>query len=173
MDLVTDRQFSYLFLDKSLVQVFYEFDRGELRKARLAYYPFPIPTTSDQWEDYDTGLTDNLLSEMILALMEEGDLVTNSSHFRIDYDATARTHSVSHCQFSGINDLRLPLNVIFTPFLFVDFIIRNVFPSVHRTQLVESINYRPALSHARRSVETLDDSRENNLYITVSTGDRT
>ena len=118
--------------------------------------------------EYNAGQGDTLLSEMILALMEEGELVTNSSQFRIDYDENAGSHAVSHCQFSGINNFHLPVNLILTPFLFVDFAIRNIFPLVYKENLIESTNYIRALVHARRSQEAIDDFRENSLYITAS-----
>lgn len=47
--LLNNKQYSFLFADNSFFQFFYEFDGdGSIKRAKLAYYPYPIISSSAQ-----------------------------------------------------------------------------------------------------------------------------
>jgi hypothetical protein len=128
--LLRNRQYSLLLYDSSFIQFYYGFNNaGELTSSRLAYYPSPIRVKDDLLKEYfdrleDTGetLVDDYYQRMHEHL-DQGGVVTNSSHIRIDYDPTANGHSVCHLQLGSISNLRIASDALMTPFAFWHWII--------------------------------------------------
>jgi hypothetical protein len=66
-DNINKRQYSFLLNDNSHFQFFYEFENGILIKAKLAYFPVPVPSKEDndisKLEEYLDEEDDFVLSE--------------------------------------------------------------------------------------------------------------
>src|SRR5690606_34325583 len=133
-NMVDNRQFSFLLKDSSIIQIYYESDEANLVKYRLAYYPTPVvrKLTSEEIEDYFDEATNDLYLSYYSQLIDtfgEEIVYTNSNHIRFDYDSKVTSHFKNHIQFGGINDLRIPYKFLINPFCFIDFIIRNIYPT--------------------------------------------
>lgn len=171
-DNINKRQYSFLLMDNSHFQYYYEFEDENLVKAKLAYYPVPIPSkdVSDisQLEEYLDEEDDFLVAEYYYDLfsylsnkfdcsseelnkkiqnlsevgqqlglskeevyeswIEKKYKLVNTSHFRIDYDSKVTSHHKVEIQFGGVNNVRFPFEKLISPFLFFEFVIRNIFP---------------------------------------------
>jgi hypothetical protein len=128
--LIDRRQYSFLLVDKSFFQFYFRFDQGELKSARLAYYPPPLKITGAMQDLIDvaemSGL--DLLEELYYGAeswLERGIDVVNTSHMRLDYDSKTDAHAQSHFQFGGLNSLRVPCQGIVSPFTFFEWICIN------------------------------------------------
>lgn len=126
--LIDTQQYSLLLKDGSFFQFFFDFDDSDiLKKARLAYYPKPIPT-SDSQDDivvaYEDAIerSDEELFEHLYNWTELIDLhkhPSNTSHIRFDYDTSVESHCEAHIQLSGIQEFRVPASFIPQPMAFV------------------------------------------------------
>jgi len=128
--LLNDRQYSFLFKDKSFVQFYYGFDEEGVNKCKLCYYPYPIGNSEspEELEEYFSESGTDILETYyygVVELKNIGVISTNNSHFRFDYDKSVVAHSKSHAQYGGINDLRIPFTHIIDPLLFMEFIVIN------------------------------------------------
>ena len=123
------QQYSFLLSDSSFFQFYYNFDsNGALYHARLAYYPRPINSKDSYEELFDEAENalereNNNLSEHLYNLTElieiKKQYPSNTSHIRFDFDQKVKSHSESHIQFSGIQELRIPANFFPLPLSFV------------------------------------------------------
>lgn len=166
-ELLNERQYSFLFIDKSYVQIYYQFDKfGSLLSARLAYYPYPLKLTNELLDTYFDESMDDILSEVYLSLLEQ-EYVTNTSHIRFDYDATVTSHAKSHLQFAGINNLRVPVQMMVTPYLFIDFVARHFFHQYH-DNIRRQKAYLQGFAKSLRSVEATPGFNEESLYVTLT-----
>ncbi|WP_242388691.1 DUF2290 domain-containing protein [Kosakonia cowanii] len=126
--LLNERQYSFLLKDKSFFQFFYEFENNELIKAKLCYYPYPLSNKESDiellmyLEESGSELLD-IYYYGFNELLHHGIKSTNTSHIRFDYDKDVNSHSKSHIQYSGVNNVRFPLIHVFIPITFFDFII--------------------------------------------------
>lgn len=172
--LLDSRQYSFLLVDKSFFQFFYEFDVDKkLTKAKLCYYPFPVECkdVDRELEEYfdDSGTT--ILEAYYLGmsgLRELGIIASNSSHIRLDYDNEVTSHCKGHLQYSAINELRIPLNHMFDPLIFFDFIIaqsklkfEGCYPAI-----VNSQEHKTAKARGKNTVYEI--SKESGLNLQYS-----
>ncbi|CAJ1865497.1 DUF2290 domain-containing protein [Aeromonas jandaei] len=130
-NLLNDRQYSILMIDKSFFQFYYDFEGRTLKKMKLCYYPYPISVQEDseQLEHYyvESGTERlELYYSSLMTLSDAGIMATNNSHIRADYDHKVTSHSKSHVQYSGINNFRMPFSKIVDPLMFFKFIYSNV-----------------------------------------------
>lgn len=169
-DLVNDGQYSFLLFDKSLLQFYYEFDSGSLLRSKLAYFPFPIKCreSSTDLENYFDATGDDELARLYLQLLEFKEEIglSNSSHIRIDYDDTASTHSKCHMQLGALNELRIPARIAVYPFLFVEFVIKNLFSSVY-SGLIKQQRYREVLGFSLSRCFSSNSFQETNYFLTI------
>lgn len=166
--LIENRQYSFLLLDKSFLQFYYEFKEGVLLKAKLCYYPFPISNREDseQLEEYFCESGTDLLDTYYYGLRELsaiGIVSSNNSHFRLDYDASVETHAKAHAQYSGVNDLRVPLNYLLDPMLFFDFIVSALISDETAVTLMQSKRYKTVLDVSKSMVMKV--SEEKGLHL--------
>lgn len=123
------RQYSLLLRDGDFFQFFYEFDAktGNLKKAKLAFYPSPIDCRNSLDDlneaaefafDHNEELY-NHLDNWISLLEIKKYFPANTSQVRFDYDSTVTTHEKAHLQFSSVNKLRLPADFFPLPYAFV------------------------------------------------------
>ncbi|WP_159117731.1 DUF2290 domain-containing protein, partial [Alteromonas sp. KUL150] len=130
-NLIDSRQFSFLLFDKSFLQLFFEWDRNELRKAKLAYFPVPVKI-SNAYDDIlesaeESGI--DILEDLFFGVeswVDKGINVVNTSHIRLDFDASVTTHSKCHLQVGAINELRIDSKRLLNPFVFCDWILQKI-----------------------------------------------
>lgn len=128
MDVIDNRQFSFLLEDGGAVQIYYQFEGEILRSARQCYFPNPVtlPSSLDgDWRDLELTLDEVLSTDDT----ESPFRASSWSHVRFDYDADANSHDAAHLQHSAINNLRFPSNKIMTSSVFMDFILYNFYRS--------------------------------------------
>lgn len=76
-ELLKNRQYSFLLVDKSFIQIFFEFtELNQLKTIKYGYYPYPIPlnATTDILENYFDNHFDNAIGQFyydLLNLMSE------------------------------------------------------------------------------------------------------
>lgn len=171
--LLNDRQFSFMLIDNSLFQFYYEFDNDLLTKAKLAYYPYPVHLEVDEYlisEFFDSS-SDELLQEQYINLTDfvngddEYSRLTNTSHIRIDYDYNVKSHCVCHLQIGGMNEIRIPSKYIFYPFLFFDFIIKNRFKTISDS-ISKNPNYVTTSAISYKKIFLDSGFNENNIFLT-------
>lgn len=102
--------------------------------------------------------------QILLNSFEKKYELTNSSHIRIDYDDKVTSHHKAEIQYSSINNIRLPLNKIISPFLFMDFIVRYEFPEFHNLNKI-STKYTTGYSLALKHSGNVRKFEENNIFI--------
>jgi hypothetical protein len=117
--------------DKSFFQFYFLFDDEGLVKAKLAYYPFPVASidTSEELLEYFDLSGNDILETYYFGLQELYDIgivASNNSHLRLDFDRSVSTHSKSHLQYAGINEMRIPFEKLIDPVLFVEFVLSNI-----------------------------------------------
>jgi hypothetical protein len=115
--LLDRHQYSLLLSDGSFFQFFYQFDNNDdLVRAKLAFYPAPVPTRDSN--DEISEAAEQALDRGEEALYEHlynwtelmeirGKLPSNTSHVRFDFDRDVTTHSKSHLQFGGVQEFRV------------------------------------------------------------------
>lgn len=127
--LIDDQQYSLLLSDGSFFQFYYEFSKTDvLLKARLAYYPSPMPTVDSKEsisyaldmaaENDDSKLLEHFYN-WVEVMEHKGLSPSNTSHIRFDYDSKVKVHDPAHIQFGGIQEFRVPSEFFPLPLVFV------------------------------------------------------
>lgn len=158
--LLDKHQYSLLLSDGSFFQIYYRFDENDkLLSGRLAYFPPPVPTEEDA-----EGLLDGaaLAADLdnvevfehlynIVELLDSHKIhPANTGHFRFDYDPSAvATHSASHLQFSGVNDIRIEADFFPMPAAFIQLAL-SAKPVLNGLSEV-------CLNHSKHNVHVLDE----------------
>jgi hypothetical protein len=135
--LLDRQQYSVLLSDGSYFQFFYEFDDADnLKFGRLAYYPRPVETRDELEliEDAAEGAADrdddNLFNHLHCwtELIDAGlAKPANTSHLRLDFDKSAKSHSVAHLQFGATQNFRVPADFFPQPIAFIQ-LCRSLLP---------------------------------------------
>jgi len=170
-ELIKTRQFSFLLIDRSIVQIYYEFNSDELTKYKLAFYPYPVLTVEDlsQVEYYYCNSYDETLCDFYQNLLKEKSLkLTNTSHLRFDYDYAVTSHAKSELQIGAINNIRISSKVLIYPFVFVYFIIRNLFRKDQKYQdIIQSEKYKKVYDFSKNRSVTVKEFQESSIYLTL------
>ena len=86
---------------------------------------------------------------------------TNSSHLRIDYDASVNSHNKCELQIGSVNELRLPLKQMISPFIFFDFILKNIYRKAeYLTEIKSKDSYQAKYAFHKslsKSIEEFDE----------------
>ncbi len=88
---------------------------------------------------------------------------TNSSHVRIDFDPEVATHNKCEIQVGAINNIRFPAQKVIMPFLFFDFIAKNIFPDEYK-QIRAKSNFVSGFSVSKKLSLEIKPFREDNIY---------
>lgn len=104
------------------------------------------------------------IETLLLAKLDYKYKITNSSHIRVDYDANVQSHNKCEIQIGAINYIRLPLKKLISPFLFFEFIYKNIFKSEFQT-LSDKAHYKTKKAIAIKKSLIIPDFEEQNLYI--------
>lgn len=131
---LSEKNFSIIFCDGSLVQLYYELEKSEIVSHRYSYIPLPVPISDLR----DVGNYEKL----IRTSLQKND-IQQKSRIRFDFDKGQedKVHPESHFTFIS-RDCRIPvrggvsvrrfLRFIFANFVNNDFILEN--PSVFKLQ---------------------------------------
>lgn len=101
---------------------------------------------------------------LILGRFEDKYKFTNSSHIRIDYDDKVQSHHKCEIQMGGINNIRLPMEQIISPFTFCDFIIKNIDKTKHQT-IVGGPAYESGLAVSKNKSVLIPSFEERNIFL--------
>lgn len=115
------RSFSIKLVDGGVMQLSYFFEREELKKHRLAFYPSPsLRSFQECPEDY---MVDSVFLDIVSRKIIPFPI-------RFDYDpgcAVDLGHPVCHATLGDVLDCRIPVSKALTPRVFFDFILRNFY----------------------------------------------
>lgn len=171
-ELIRTRQFSFLLIHQSIIQIYYEIDYHILTKYKLAFYPYPVSTIENlnQIEDYYCDSYDETLCDLYQNLLKEDSLkLTNTSHLRFDYDFAVTSHAKSELQIGAINDIRITAEVLIYPFIFVDFIMRNLFRKDRKYQeIIQSDKYKKIYCFSKSRCMKIKKFKESSLYLSLT-----
>ena len=122
-DLTESRAYNIKMLDGALIQMTYQFVRGDLLNHRLAF--FPSPSLREFQNDPESYLDDELYADIV------ADSIVHVP-IRFDYDSSEELHKVithpkSHFTIGQYRNCRIPVSGPLTPLQFIDFILRNFY----------------------------------------------
>ncbi|MDA8227463.1 MAG: DUF2290 domain-containing protein [Desulfitobacterium hafniense] len=106
-------------------QFYYQFEKGSLLKARLAFYP-----DSKKWDNF-------LRIDLDLASQKE------------------ESHSECHLQIYPLEDMRVPLSTLPPPSAFIEFCIRHFFPELHKAIFKDLCCHEPSLEDLFKDKKSL------------------
>lgn len=115
------RNYNIKLMDGALLQLMYSFERKELKKARLAFFPSP------KLEEFQNNPEVYELDEIYADVINRNIVTTP---LRFDYDRDNQKpvdHPISHLTIGQYKNCRIPVSKPPTPYLFVDFILRNFY----------------------------------------------
>lgn len=91
--------------------------------------------------------------------------IVNTSHIRIDYDSKVESHNKIEIQFGGINYVRFPFDRLIMPFIFFEFITKNLFKDEHKT-ISSKLSYTVHKDIALKKSAIMAGFTEDNIFIT-------
>jgi len=93
--------------------------------------------------------------------------ITNSSHIRIDFDQQVESHHKCEIQIGAINSLRFPMDRAISPFVFFDFIIKNLDKKSYQ-EISRRSSFPPSFAISRKKSWKYNNRfTEGNIYITL------
>lgn len=122
----SSKSYNIKMIDGALIQMAYSFERDNLIKHRLAF--FPSPELSEFQNNYEVYETDEIYADII-----DKNIVTVP--IRFDYDPTnfaVKEHPRSHLTIGQYKNCRIPVNAPLSPNMFIDFILRNFYNTAHK-----------------------------------------
>jgi len=136
--LAAERAYVAKLPDGALIQMQYLFDRGELERHRLAF--FPSPHLEEFQNNPDVYLEDDIYADVV---------ARNIVPFPIRFDFDCRhfvwkelEHPKSHLSLGQYQNCRIPVSAPISPACFIDFILRN-FYSTAFNQYTDSLPKSP------------------------------
>ena len=119
----SERQYTFLTYDKSIIQAEYKIENDNVVKGRLLFLKLQNKVWShdeiSEYADDPNKLDDMLNEELGLPIM-----------IRIDFDPQNHVdchHPKAHCVFSHVKDFRIPMKSVLSLGQFVDFIFRQFY----------------------------------------------
>jgi len=113
-------------------------------------------------EESDSELSDN---ELIDQIFNHKYKITNSSHIRIDFNHQVESHHKCEIQIGAINDIRFPIDRIISPFVFFDFIMRNIDRKSYRQKFNDN-DFLQKLQFSKKRQVKIQNFIEKNIFIT-------
>lgn len=103
---------------------------------------------------------------LLMGKFEYKYAATNSSHFRIDFDSKVSTHHKCEVQIGAINNIRLPMSKLISPFVFFEFIIKNIFKEdADFVKIMNSSSYSTTFQNSKKKAIAMDPFIENNIFL--------
>ncbi len=126
--LVQNRQYTLLLSDYSFLQISFIFDRSDIVKHRLVYYPCPLNIDEEDGEIAILDLIELLQDrELIARLRQETPL-----RFEFDPSAANEDHAASHLHLFR-DSCRIPVFAPMSLGRFIRFIFRHFYPNEWET----------------------------------------
>jgi hypothetical protein len=107
------------------------------------------------------------VESLLLTKLDYKYKVTNSSHIRVDYDVDVDTHHKCEIQIGAVNYIRFPIKKIISPFIFFEFIFKNIF-RVEFNDLIEKRDYPTKKAISKKKSTDITPFDEENIYITLN-----
>ncbi|WP_201526384.1 DUF2290 domain-containing protein [Psychrobacter frigidicola] len=150
------KSYNLKMIDGALIQMTYSFERDNLIKHRLAF--FPSPELSEFQNNYEIYEMDEVYADII-----DKNIVTVP--IRFDYDPAnfeVKEHPMSHLTIGQYKNCRIPVNAPLSPNMFMDFILRNFYNTAHK-------KYADDLDFDKKSIfdECIDDLECGLLHLFI------
>jgi hypothetical protein len=123
-----NQEYSFLMRDGGIVQVAYIFDRLQVIRHRLAYYPCPFDITSRDLLAYDGGLVD-FIQDVFLSDLESNLLLRSPIRFDYSPGDAKDFHPASHLTLNDPS-CRIPVRAPLYFDTFMKFILENFYNDV-------------------------------------------
>lgn len=155
---------AYLSDSEDLILQEYYFDLWNILNRE-----FGIPFEDKQLQEFFSTFAEKLnidpnIDDLMVQRFNYKYEITNSSHIRIDYSPVT-THHVCEIQIGAINNIRFPLDKIVSPFLFFDFIMKNIYRKSY-SSMFNNQKFKQEFNFARKKSYPISDFREDNIFIT-------
>lgn len=156
--------FDFVLVDDSIFQFSCIQNERSLKKGTIRYAYYENPRSYMTYEEFlsTNEIEDEEGSESFLDYYEqekaEARLKNSVTPFRYDYDYIhyeAIHHPVSHMHIGHNNNVRIPLNKVITPAIFVIFVLRNVYLKEWK-QAFDKERFRELCLSAKKSCQDLD-----------------
>lgn len=105
------------------------------------------------------------LRDLIIQKFDMKYEITNSSHLRVDFDSRVESHHKCEIQIGAVNEIRIPIDRIISPFMFFDFIAKNLYRDFYET-LLKKKSFRTNFSISRKNSKKFGDFAEPNIFLT-------
>jgi len=109
------------------------------------------------------------LSDYPLKKFENKYKITNSSHIRIDYNSKEESHHKCEMQIGAVNYIRFPLEKLISPFVFFDFIIKNLSKEYSHFENYQEIktksNFNTNFAISKKNAMLIDNFYEDSIFI--------
>jgi len=109
------------------------------------------------------------LSEYALKKFENKYKITNSSHIRVDYDSKVNSHHKCEMQIGAVNYIRFPLAMLISPFIFFDFIIKNLsleFKHFDKYSEIKSkSNFNTNFTFSKKNALLIENFNEESIFM--------
>jgi hypothetical protein len=154
ISLLGNQEYSYLMNDGGVIQVAYIFDRDQIERHRLGYYPCPFLISPTDLSPYGEGILD-LINDQFMTDIEENLLL--KSPIRFDYSPAEATdyHPASHITLND-RSCRIPARAPLNFDTFMKFILENFYFDAWQS---EAITRELAFSHEEDCMSAHDRSR--------------
>ena len=107
---------------------------------------------------------DETAENLIMGKFEYKYKSTNSSHLRVDYDSKVTSHHKCEIQMGAINNIRLPMSKLVSPFIFFEFIIKNLFP-LEFNKIFANKNYQSTFNNSKKKSINIIPFIETNIFL--------
>lgn len=104
------------------------------------------------------------IESLLMGKFESKYKHTNTSHLRVDYDSKVTTHHLCEIQVGAVNNLRLPINKVLLPFVFLDFVAKNVYPEEYK-EIVAKNNFNTDFTLSKRASKIINPFTEHNIFL--------
>jgi hypothetical protein len=125
LSILEKREYSYLMRDGGVLQIAFVFDRGQIERHRLLYFPCPFRITRHDLNAFNGGLLD-LIQDAFMDELDEKLLLR--SPIRFDYVPNAGTdfHPASHLTLNDPS-CRIPARAPLRFDTFMKFVLENFY----------------------------------------------
>lgn len=101
---------------------------------------------------------------LLLSKLDYKYKTTNTSHIRVDYDSNVKSHHKCEIQIGAINNIRFPLKKLITPFLFFEFIFKNIYKEEF-DKVCSKANYQTKFAVSKKKSIEINPFIEKNIFI--------
>lgn len=135
ISLLANQEYSYLMNDGGVVQIAYIFDRDQIERHRLAYYPCPFLIERGDLSPYAGGGLLDLINDQFMSEIEENVLLR--SPIRFDYVPAQASdyHPASHITMNDPS-CRIPARAPLNFDTFMKFVLENFYLSAWQAPVI-------------------------------------